>query len=146
MLQNLVHVSTWGAQSKVHGILSSFVGREIADMWIEASSTCAFQLDLKNYSVLLSCFTLRHFNKQCCFPSGLKMEGSHDGVEWNTIQVYLDPNFQIFQQANETKTFLVQTSIFYRFFRIVNFQKNSNNWNFGIGSFEMYGRLNKLKN
>eukprot|EP01080_Neovahlkampfia_damariscottae_P004448 gene4448-7823_t len=146
MKQNLVSVSCWG-QNKINGDLSTLVGRNDSDLWIESTSICAFQIDLKNYSVLISSFTLKHFSQSCCYPISFKIEGSNNGIEWITIQVFIDPNL-IFHEPNESKTFRIQNSnqSFFRFFRILNFQKNSDNWNFGIGAFEMYGRLNKFKN
>ena len=140
-----------GGVGGLHGNLELLVDikkDEKKDLWIESSSLCGYIIDLKNYLISISSFTLKHFCQDCCYPYSFKIEGSNNGIEWETLQIFIDPNFNIFNSPNQSKTFKIQNenqNRFFRFFRILNFQKNSsNNWNFGISFIEFYGKLTKL--
>eukprot|EP01080_Neovahlkampfia_damariscottae_P007531 gene7531-11855_t len=126
----------------VMGNISSFVGRTKSDLWLKTFSDSSFILDLgESRKVLISKYTIRHFSQSCCFLKSWNLEASNDNENWIILQEY-KYSLSLFDKPNQTKTFSVdKVSTFFRYFKIHQTAENSSNWNFGIGGFELYGKL-----
>lgn len=143
MEAGLLKVEGWQNDSIGTGQLHTFFGRDNADLWLSCSKSAAYVIDLgEQRKAKVNYYTYKHFAQSCCYPRLWNFEGSNDKTTWDVLTKHDEPNNESFQNSNDTKSFPVpKCSKFYRYFRVLNVGQNSSNHNFGIGAFEIYGKL-----
>jgi hypothetical protein len=151
MDSGLVNVTVEG-NTAINGTLNCFVGRAASNLWLSCNSAASYILDLgASRSAKVSDYTYRHFAQcmcffiliflACCYPKDWNFSGSNDGKNWDILSTHSENPHTSFQTLSDTKTFQVKSKKFYRYFKVSNVGKNSSNWNFGIGAFEIYGKF-----
>eukprot|EP01084_Bolivina_argentea_P303223 523459_1 len=106
-------------------VSSSFIGRKTAHCITKAGKLSGFTINLKNIRILLTHYSLRHYNLSGNALRNWKLEGSNDGGEWNTIKKH-SYEYSL-KQAGDTFTWKVSTNKYYSYFRLVMTGKNSLN-------------------
>ncbi len=118
---------------------------EFVNYW-GSDLTLFFTLDLQNYEVYTTHFTIRHSHNQAYgYIQNFALSGSKDGVNW--VQLFNQANSP-FEKPHDYATFTVpEGQDFYRYFQLTqrSSYKDSPNFTGGpfmfVSGFELYGTV-----
>lgn len=134
--------TTSSALAKDSESSSAIVGREVVRCVTQPAKDNFFMIDLRNYWVCVSAYTLRHYSSWDSEAiREWKFQGSNDGERWHKLMSHKHDESLNGKGATHT-WILPKVKKRYRMFRILQTGQNSNgHWYLAISGLEIYGKL-----
>ena len=123
-----------------------FIGTNKTVTWTQDVKPSFFSVNLKQFGLQPTAYTLRHFSKQAEYHlTSWEFQGSNDGIHWIILRKH--QNETSLREASKSNTWhLDKVQDYYSYFRIwVTGPTDYGKWNLACSGMEIYGDLCKFR-